>query len=200
MSKPESLTEDKSLPPSRTVETEPEELEETEIEQRILHRLGAMHAKRVLDVGCGEGRLVNLLAGQTGQRVVGLDISDHGFAEARYPAGQTASPHLVECVECDAQRIAFKGDHFEAVILTYSLHHVEEPLIALREIHRILKPGGRVLIGDWVAAEDQSRSGCFRFTLPEMRQMPQAAGFQRVEVEQIEPGLVLVVGEKERQA
>jgi len=200
MSKPESLTKDKSLPSSRTVETEPEGLEEMETDRLILHHLGVVQARRVLDVGCGEGRLVNLLAGQTGKRVVGLDISDHGFAEARYAAGQTAIPHLVECVECDAQQIAFKDDYFEAIILTYSLHHVEEPLIALREIHRILKPGGRVLIGDWVAAEDQSRSGCFRFTLSEMQQMPQAAGFQQVEIEQIEPGLVLVVGEKERQA
>ena len=54
-------------------------MEEIDIDQRILQRMGT--AQKILDVGCGDGRLVNLLACQTQRRVVGLDISGHGFAE-----------------------------------------------------------------------------------------------------------------------
>ncbi len=169
---------------------------EEEIDRRIVLRLGA--AQDVLDVGCGDGRLVNFLARQTHKRVVGLDISNHGFARARKAAEQTAIPHLVECVRGDAQHMAaFKDGQFEAVTLTFSLHHIEDPGLALREIHRVLRPGGRALIGDWVVGEGQPRGECYRFTAGEIQRMLEEAGFQRVEVQQIEPRLVLAVGERE---
>lgn len=67
---------------------------------------------------------------------------------------------------------------------------------SVQEIHRVLKPGGKLLVYDWVVdSEDQDRSGCYRFTIGEIRRMVQEAGFRLVEVERVEPGLVLVVGE-----
>ena len=178
------------------VETEVEDPEEIELDRRILQRLGT--AQDILDVGCGEGRLVNFLARQTQQRVVGLDISDHGFAQARREADQTGIPHLVECVEGDAQQmIAFQEGQFEAFTLTFTLHHLEAPEAALQEIHRVLRPGGKVFIGDWVVEAGQPRSECYRFTVAEVQQMLETTGFQRIEVELIEPGLVLVIAEKE---
>lgn len=171
-------------------------MQELEIDRRILQRLEA--AQAILDVGCGKGRLVNFLARETQKRVVGLDISNHGFAQARQEADQTDIPHLVECVKGDAQQmVAFKEDQFGAVTLTFALHHIEAPVAALQEIHRALRPGRKVLIGDWAVAEGQPREGCYRFTAAEMRRMVKEAGFQCVEVEQIEPDLVLIVGEKE---
>lgn len=61
-------------------------MEESDIDQRVLQRLEA--AQHILDVGCGDGRLVNLVAWQTQRWVVGLDISGHGIAEARQAAGR----------------------------------------------------------------------------------------------------------------
>lgn len=52
-------------------------MEELDIDQRILQQLSA--AQKILDVGCGNGHLVNLIASQTRQRVVGLDISSPGM-------------------------------------------------------------------------------------------------------------------------
>jgi ubiquinone/menaquinone biosynthesis C-methylase UbiE len=169
-------------------------MEELDIDQRILQRLGA--AQKILDVGCGDGRLVNLLAHQTQRWVVGLDISSHGFVEARQVAGRISVPHLVQCVKGDGRQIGFKSDHFEAVIMMFTLHHIDETGPALREVYRVLKPRGRLLVCDWVVtSDDQDRSGCYRFTLGEIRRMVQEAKFQRVEVKQVDPGLVLVVGE-----
>jgi ubiquinone/menaquinone biosynthesis C-methylase UbiE len=132
---------------------------------------------------------------RTRKGVLGLDISDHGFGQAKKTASQADVHHLVECVESDARQTAFRSDHFEAVILTFSLHHIEEVHLALKEVQRILRPGGKVLIGEWVVVkEDQPRDGCYRFSIEEMEQMLREAGFQQVEVEQIEPSLVLVAG------
>ena len=174
------------------VETELEDPEEIELDRRILQRLGT--AQDILDVGCGEGRLVNFLARQTQQRVVGLDISDHGFAQARREADQTGISHLVECVAGDAQQMtAIQEGQFAA----FTLHHLEAPEAALQEIHRVLRPGGKVFIGDWVVEAGQPRRECYRFTVAEVQQMLETTGFQRIEVELIEPGLVLVIAEKE---
>jgi ubiquinone/menaquinone biosynthesis C-methylase UbiE len=171
-------------------------MQELEVDRRILQRLGTM--QDILDVGCGNGRLVNFLARQTQKRVVGLDISNHGFAQARKEADQTAIPHLMECVKGDAQHmVAFEDGQFEAITLTFSLHHIEDPEAALQEIYRVLRPGGKVLIGDWVVGEGQPRSECHRFTVGELRRMLEKVGFEQVEVETIEADLILVIGEKE---
>lgn len=171
-------------------------MQELEVDRRILQRLEA--AQDILDVGCGKGRLVNFLACETEKRVVGLDISNRGFAQARREADQAATSHLVECVRGDAQQmVAFEDGQFEAVTLTRALHHIKAPVAALQEVQRVLSPGGQVLIGDWALAEGQPREGCYRFTAGEMRRMVVEAGFRCVELEQIEPDLVLIVGKKE---
>ena len=161
------------------------DMSEEALDQRIIENLKPFSI--ILDIGCGDGRLVNALVGQKGCRVIGLDNSDHGFVEAK----MTAHHHLVECVECDACQIAFQDSHFEAVILTFSLHHIEETQPALQEIHRILAPGGSVLIGEWLVEDkDQPRDGCYRFTLEEMEQMLSEASFQQVEIEIIDANIL----------
>lgn len=151
----------------------------------------------ILDIGCGDGRLVNALVSLNQARVVGLDNSNHGFSDAKNKARQVDIHHLVECVEGDARMMTFKASHFDAAILTFSLHHIEETQLALKEIHRILVPGGMVLIGEWVV-EDESypRDGCYRFTLEEMEQMLWKTDFHSIIVEQIEMDAALVVAVK----
>ena len=96
---------------------------EQALDQRIMELLKQL--RLILDIGCGDGRLVNALISEKESRVIGLDVSDHGFAEAKMTAIQEAHHHLVECVECDACQIAFQDDYFEAIILRFSLHHIE---------------------------------------------------------------------------
>lgn len=104
----------------------------------------------------------------------------------------------MQCVKGDGRYIGFKSDYFDAVIMMFTLHHIEETGPALCEVHRVLKTGGRLFVHDWVViSEDQDRSGCFRFSLGEMRRMVQEAGFRLVVVEQVDPDLVLLVGEVE---
>jgi ubiquinone/menaquinone biosynthesis C-methylase UbiE len=169
-------------------------MSEEEIGRRMLEILKPID--NILDVGCGDGHLLNALASQSYKRLMGLDNSDHGFAKAKMKTNQTASHHLVECVECDGRWIAFKDDHFEAVMMKFSLHHIEETQLVLKEIHRILAPGGLALIHEWVVEDiGQPRDGCYRFTLEELEQMLRETGFLRVEVEQIEPSQVLVISQ-----
>lgn len=94
------------------------------------------------------------------------------------------------------QLAALWGEQFEAVTLVWTLHHLADPEAILREVRRILKQDGRVLIGDWAVSEGKERGVCFRFTAVEIEQLLARAGFQNINVEWVEPYLVLVVGEK----
>jgi SAM-dependent methyltransferase len=86
----------------------------------------------VLDVGCGEGRLVSLLAG-TGVRWVGVDSS---------PTQLAANPHR-PVVLADMRDLPFRGDVFGEVAHLWCLYHVEDPREAIAEAKRVLRPGGR---------------------------------------------------------
>ena len=96
------------------------------------------------------------------------------------------------------QLAALWGEQFEAATLVWTLHHVADPQAILRQVGRILRPGGRVLVGDWVVGEGQKRGGCFKFTAGKIERFLTGAGFQNINVEWIEPYLVLVIGEKNR--
>jgi len=72
-----------------------------ELDRAIVDYLG--EAKAILNVGCGDGRLVNLLAQEMRRRTVGLDISPSGFAQAKNEAARAGLRGLVECVWSDAR-------------------------------------------------------------------------------------------------
>ena len=92
---------------------------------------------RVLDVGCGEGRLPRDLK-QRGYEVIGLDGSPTLVAAAAEadPTGR----YLLG----DAQALPFDDKAFDLVTAFMSLQDVDDPEAAVREIHRVLIPGGRV--------------------------------------------------------
>ena len=96
----------------------------------------------VLDVGCGTGVLFPLLLEKVGQkgRIVALDISGEMLRRAR------AKGYPVECVQGDAQSLPLSDERFDWVICNAVFPHFTDKLRALREIHRVLKDGARLVI------------------------------------------------------
>jgi SAM-dependent methyltransferase len=91
--------------------------------------------RRTLDLGCGEGRLTRHLA-SLGHRVVGVDASPTLIAAAR-----EAAPEM-ELHVADASALAFDGASFDRVVSFMCLHDVDDLAGAVREIARVLEPGG----------------------------------------------------------
>lgn len=105
---------------------------------------GLQPGERVLDVGCGTGVVARLAAGQvgTGASVVGLDIHPGMLAVA---AAATPPGTSITWREGNAESLPFPEGSFDVVLCQMSLQFVTGKLDALREMRRVLAPGGRAL-------------------------------------------------------
>lgn len=98
----------------------------------------------VLDVGCGIGWLVRLIAAQVPRgRAAGIDLSDEMIRQAReLSAGQ----ERVQFEAGSAERIPFPDASFNRVVSIESAYYWPDPGAGIREIHRVLEPGGSAWI------------------------------------------------------
>lgn len=101
--------------------------------------------ERVLDVATGTGLVARDLVERYGCRVVGLDQSAPMLSRARAKVG--ADPKLaarVELVEGQAEALPFGDAEFDHLTFTYLLRYVDDPAATLRELARVVRPGGRL--------------------------------------------------------
>lgn len=114
----------------------------------VADRAGLEPGQSVCDVGCGYGGTARMLATEYGAEVTGVTISRAQFDRARSLAG---GPRylLRDWVESELAR-----ESFDAVVAIESLSHMPDKVAALRECARVLRPGGRAVICDWLARED----------------------------------------------
>ena len=102
-----------------------------------------------VDLGCGPGQLVIVLAGQAPDlHVTGVDLSDEMLAQAHENAQNAGVASRVSFRRGDAQQIPFPDGSLDLIVSTMSLHHWSDPVSVLNEIARVLRPGGSFLILD----------------------------------------------------
>jgi SAM-dependent methyltransferase len=107
---------------------------------RIEALAGPLRGRRVIDCGCGSGGYVRALADR-GADVFGIEIEASKLREA------ALAPDLAGRVESgDVAHLGFEDGSFDVALLNEVLEHVPDDRRALREVHRILRPGGRLVI------------------------------------------------------
>jgi len=100
--------------------------------------LGDVRGRKVLEIACGTGELVSWMASR-GARVVGCDISEQALSKAcRRGAGEYAA--------CDIHHLPFGDREFDVLVCCETLEHTLDPDAALRELRRVAKPGGLLLL------------------------------------------------------
>lgn len=123
----------------------------------LLERAAPAPGERVLDIACGTG-LVSLAAaravGPQG-RVVGVDISARMVEAARERAGR-AGLAQASFERMDAEHLELPGAGFDVVTCALGLMYLPEPERAVREMLRVLRPGGRLVLAVW---GERSRCG-----------------------------------------
>ncbi|MCS6977093.1 MAG: class I SAM-dependent methyltransferase [Gemmatales bacterium] len=113
----------------------------------LLFRHLHLRTGRLLDIGCGTGLfLAEVLVRCPGVEVVGLDLSEKMTAQA--VRRLRTWPDRAAIVRGDSGRLPFRNDSFDAVTCSHSFHHYPDQERVVAEMHRVLRPGGRLLLID----------------------------------------------------
>ena len=105
----------------------------------LVSRVDAGPGDTVLDVATGTGAVARELIRRKGCSVVGVDVSPEMLTEAR----RRLDPE-VRLVEASAERLPFADEVFDGLTFTYLLRYVADPAATLRELARVVKPGGTI--------------------------------------------------------
>ncbi len=141
---------------------------------------------RYADLGVGDGLLTLMLA-EVADSVTAVDLSAEMLSQLRARARRRGIDN-VETVEGEIEDLPLPDAGFDVVVLSQALHHADTPLRALTEAHRVLAPGGRLLVLDllahgeeWVREKLQDRH--LGFTEDDLAALIAEAGFAEVSVE-----------------
>jgi ubiquinone/menaquinone biosynthesis C-methylase UbiE len=159
------------------------------LEQRAIFTLvGDPSGMMVLDVGCGDG-VYAVEVSRRGGMVVGLDRSLPMLEAARTRAA--ASRAGVGWCQGVAQSLPFRDASFDLVLMVTTLCWAPEPILILREIGRVVRPGGAVIVGElgrwslWALARrfrgwlgSRAWSGAHFWTTGELREYLSCAGLR----------------------
>jgi ubiquinone/menaquinone biosynthesis C-methylase UbiE len=107
--------------------------------------------ERVLDAGCGAGHTALAFAPRVAQ-VVAYDLSPAMLEQVEALATERGVRNVV-LWQGDVENLPFDDNTFDRVVSRYSAHHWPHPAAALREFHRVVKPGGQFILSDIVASE-----------------------------------------------
>lgn len=126
---------------------------------------------KILDLatGTGDQALALIKSSASIQSITGIDLSLEMLEIAKRKI-----PSKMEFIRADAEKLPFKSMSFDAATFSFGIRNVTDPLRALKEIHRILKPKGRSLVLEFSLPPKPIR-GFFLFYLRHI--LPKIAGF-----------------------
>ena len=164
-----------------------------ELRQKTANLACLQNGEQILDVGCGTGTLALEVARRVGQegRVSGIDPGDQQIARARAKAARSALPIAFQVGVIE--QIPFPDQTFDVVFSTLMMHHLPAPLKrqGLAEIVRVLKPGGQVIIADFIRKQErQGRAARFHAggsSIHDLATLLTDAGFERLEMTEMHP-------------
>jgi ubiquinone/menaquinone biosynthesis C-methylase UbiE len=123
-------------------------IETASLNSEALGLLALQPSDRVLEVGFGHGRTIRLAAAQVPQGfVAGVDASEDMVRMTQRRCQELACKGLVELIVGDSRRLPYADTSFDKVLCVHTIYFWEEPIKDLAEMFRVLRPGGRLVLG-----------------------------------------------------
>ena len=120
-------------------------------EQKMMRDLGARPGMRLLDLGCGRGRVAHHVASRTGAHVTGINIDPGQVASARDLARRKRFEDRTEFqIHSLNDRLPFEDESFDGAYQIQAFTYAKDLGAVCRELARVLKPGARISALDWV--------------------------------------------------
>jgi ubiquinone/menaquinone biosynthesis C-methylase UbiE len=123
---------------------------------RFAAALGEASRGRLLDVACGPGVVTAALA-PAAASIVAFDATEQMLEKARARCAR-AGLNNVAFRSGDAENLPFGDGEFDGVVTRLAIHHFDSPRRAIKEIYRVLRPGGVAVIVDIISSEDERES------------------------------------------
>ena len=115
----------------------------------LVERIEADPNATVLDVACGTAAVSIELVRRYGCRVVGVDQSTEMLAAGRERIDAAGLGERIELEKGRAEHLPFEDASFEALTFTYLLRYVDDPAATMKELARVVRPGGRIAMLDF---------------------------------------------------
>ncbi len=112
----------------------------------VIAHLPGLDGLHILEVGCGDGPYLTWISTQAPSAVVGVDISPRILGEARQRVQHEGRAELVRLAAADAVALPFPDARFDLLLASQMIEHVPDDARALREMRRVLRPGGTLVI------------------------------------------------------
>ena len=170
---------------------------------RFLDLLVVKAGAHVLEVGSGAGGCALFMANRTGCHVTGIDINEHGVRNANALTREQRLEHRVrfECVDA-SRTLPFSTEEFDSIFSNDAVCHIPGRALMLKEWHRVLKPGGRILFTDAMIVSGsvtneeiatRSSIGRYLFVPPgENERLIHDAGFELLSTEDLTASTALI--------
>ncbi|MBK7876934.1 MAG: metalloregulator ArsR/SmtB family transcription factor [Planctomycetes bacterium] len=138
---------------------------------------------RFADLGVGDG-LLTLMLSEVASRVTAVDLSSEMLEQLRQRAARKGIENI-ETVQGDIEDLPLPDSSYDVVVLSQALHHAHAPERALAEAHRILVTGGRLLVIDLLAHNEEFVRGELQhvhlgFTEQALGELIERARFERI--------------------
>jgi demethylmenaquinone methyltransferase / 2-methoxy-6-polyprenyl-1,4-benzoquinol methylase len=114
--------------------------------RKAIQLLASQRPKSILDIATGTADLALEAATLKPSKIIGVDISEQMLAEGRKKISQRNLSHLIRLESGDSEELSFNDATFDAVTVAFGVRNFENLERGLREILRVLKPGGMAVI------------------------------------------------------
>jgi ubiquinone/menaquinone biosynthesis C-methylase UbiE len=144
------MSEDRRFPYEKIAKLDNAERREHMPPDSIVDIVAAWNPEAVVDIGVGTGYIALPLAARLpATRVIGLDVEPRMLEVLAERGAATNQPDSVEPLHAPADRIPLPDDTVQVALMVALYHELDDRRAYLKEVRRVLSPGGRVVICDW---------------------------------------------------